>query len=78
MGAKWKTCNVPVATATVESIEPIDKSSWRITMSSNMPVDIMAIEAVWFNRFHKLRGVMNEPPKIKPSESKPMVENMRE
>ena len=43
-----------------------------------MPVDMMAMEAVWFSKFHKLRGVMNEPPKIKPSESKPMVEYKRE
>ena len=42
-------------------IEPTERSIWRITMMSTMPVAITAIEEVWTNRFQRLRGVMNRP-----------------
>ena len=61
-GPSSKTCRTPVATAMVESMEPTDRSSWRMTMSSTMPVDMMAMEEVWTSRVQRLRGVRKEPP----------------
>ena len=42
---------------TKPSIEPTDRSMLRVTMTSTMPVAMMAIEEVCTDRFHKLRGV---------------------
>ena len=42
-------------------IEPTDRSMWRMTMTSTMPVAMTAIEEVWTSRFQRLRGVMNRP-----------------
>ena len=46
----------------VDSIEPTDRSSWRMTMRSTMPVDMMAIDEVWTSSVQRLRGVRKEPP----------------
>ena len=66
MGTSSKTCRTAPATATRLSIEPMDRSSWRMTISSTMPVDMMAIEDVCTSRVHRLRGVRNEPPSRPP------------
>ncbi len=42
-------------------IDPTERSMWRMTMTSTMPVAMMAIEDVWTVKFHKLRGVRNRP-----------------
>ena len=42
-------------------IDPTERSMWRITMISTMPVAMMAMEEVWTVRFHKFRGVRNRP-----------------
>ena len=34
----------------------------RVTMTSTMPVAMIATEAVWTDRFQRLRGVRNTPP----------------
>ena len=43
-------------------MEPTDRSMWRVTMTSTMPVAITATEAVCTDRFHRLRGVRKVPP----------------
>ncbi len=45
-------------------IEPTERSMWRITMTSTMPVPMIAIEDVWTLRFHKFRGVRNRPSPV--------------
>ncbi len=47
------------------SIEPIDRSILRVTMTSTMPVAMMATDDDCTERFHKLRGVRNRPPDSK-------------
>lgn len=42
-------------------MEPTDRSMWRITMTSTMPVDMTAMEELWTDRFQRLRGVRNVP-----------------
>src|SRR5271155_1756681 len=44
------------------SIDPIDRSIFRVTMTSTMPVAMMATDEDCTDRFHKLRGVRNKPP----------------
>ena len=44
------------------SIEPIDRSMLRVTMTSTMPVAMMATDDDCTDRFHRLRGVRNNPP----------------
>ena len=43
-------------------IAPTERSMLRVTMTSTMPVDITAMEAVWTDRFQRLRGVRKTPP----------------
>ena len=45
-------------------IEPIDRSIWRMTMISTMPVVITAMVDVCTSRIQRLRAVRNEPPKM--------------
>ena len=42
-------------------IDPTERSMWRMTMTSTMPVAMTAIDDVWTLKFHKLRGVRNRP-----------------
>ena len=42
------------------SIEPTDRSMLRVTMTSTMPVAMMATEAICTDRFHRLRGVRKQ------------------
>src|SRR5271156_1127562 len=42
-------------------IDPTERSIWRMTMTSTMPVAMTAIDDVWTLKFHKLRGVRNRP-----------------
>ena len=46
------------------SIEPTERSIWRMTMISTMPVLITAIAEVWTSRFQRLRGVRNTPSPV--------------
>jgi len=40
-------------------MEPTDKSIWRMTMMSTMPVLMTEIDEVWTSRFQRFRGFMN-------------------
>ena len=42
--------------------DPTDRSMLRDTMISTMPVAMMAIEALWTERFQRLRAVRKSPP----------------
>ena len=44
------------------SIDPTDRSMFRDTISSTMPVAMMAMEVLWTERFHRLRAVRKSPP----------------
>ena len=44
------------------SIEPTDRSMLRETMTSTMPVAMIAMDEVWTVRNHRFRGVRNLPP----------------
>jgi hypothetical protein len=64
------------------SIDPTDRSMLRVTMTSAMPVAIMATDDDCTDRFHKLRGVRNRPPEstwkaIQISSSAPTMPSMR-
>ncbi len=64
------------------SIEPIDRSILRVTMTSTMPVAMIATDDDCTDRFHKLRGVRNRPPDstwnaIQISASAPAMPSMR-
>ena len=50
---------------TVPTMEPTERSMLRETMTSTIPVAMIAIDDVWTERFHKLRGVMKVPPEMK-------------
>src|SRR5262249_32596032 len=39
-----------------------DRSMFRETITSTMPVAMMAMDALWTDRFHRLRGVRKRPP----------------
>ena len=56
------TCSTPMIMPTTPRIEPTDRSMLRVTMTSTMPVAMIATEAVWTDRFQRLRGVRNTPP----------------
>ena len=62
-GRIW-TCATPMIVETKPRIEPTERSMWRITMTSTMPVAMTAIEDVWTNRFQRLRGVRNTPSPV--------------
>ena len=47
----------PMIMATKPRIEPTDRSMLRVTMTRTMPVAMTATEAVWTERFQRLRGV---------------------
>ena len=55
----WVT---PMTIPIKPSIEPMDKSIFRVTMTSTMPVAMMATDDDCTERFHRLRGVRNRPP----------------
>ncbi len=44
------------------SIDPMDRSIFRVTMTSTMPVAMMATDDDCTEKFHRLRGVRNRPP----------------
>ena len=52
---------MPMMVETKATIEPTDRSMWRMTMTSTMPVAMTAIDEVWTDRFQRLRGVRNRP-----------------
>ena len=52
---------MPMMVETKATIAPTDRSMWRMTMTSTMPVAITAIDEVWTVRFQRLRGVRNRP-----------------
>ena len=45
-------------------IEPTERSIWRITMISTMPVAMIAIDDVWTVKFQRLRGVRKSPSPV--------------
>ena len=58
------TCVTPMIVETKPMIEPTERSIWRMTMMSTMPVAMMAIDDVWTLKFHRLRGVRNRPSPV--------------
>ncbi len=44
---KMRTCATPMIVETKPMIEPTERSMWRMTMTSTMPVAMTAIEEVW-------------------------------
>ena len=54
---------------TTPRIAPTDRSMLRVTITSTMPVAMIATEAVCTERFQRLRGVRKTPPE---SRSKPI------
>ena len=42
--------------------DPTDRSMLRDTMMRTMPVAMIPTEALWTDRFQRLRGVRNRPP----------------
>ena len=63
---------VPMQTAVKPRTEPTERSMWRMTMISTMPVVITAMEEVWTSRIHRLRGVRKVPPR-RPSPPRTMA-----
>ena len=64
------------------SMEPIDRSMLRVTITSTMPVAMMATDDDCTDKFHKLRGVRNRPPEstsktIQISSNAPIMPSMR-
>src|ERR1700722_9709724 len=55
------TCATPMIVETKPMIDPTERSMWRMTMTSTMPVAMTAIDDVWTLKFHKLRGDRNRP-----------------
>ena len=53
---------VAMDTEVTPRIEPTERSIWRMTMISTMPVVITAMDEVWTSRIQRLRGVRNVPP----------------
>ena len=47
--------------ATNTTIDPIDRSMLRDTMTRTMPVAMMPTAADWTDRFHRFRGDMKRP-----------------
>ena len=45
-------------------IDPTERSIWRMTMMSTMPVAMIAIEDVWTLKFQRLRGVRKRPSPV--------------
>ena len=76
MGTSSNTCSTAPPTATRLSMEPIDRSSWRMTISNTMPVDMMAMEEVWTSNVQRLRGVRKEPPRSPPKLPRMMPDAM--
>ncbi len=73
MGPSQNTCMVAMQTDVKPRIDPTDRSMWRITMISTMPVVITAMEDVCTSRIHRLRGVRKLPPnRPSPSRRKPL------
>jgi len=64
------------------SIEPIDRSMLRVTITSAMPVAMMATGDDCTDKFQRLRGVRNRPPEsmckaIQIAMSAPIMPSMR-
>ena len=55
----WMT---PMTMPTNPSIEPIDRSMLRVTITSTMPVAMIATDDDCTERFQRLRGVRKSPP----------------
>lgn len=55
-------CATPITMPITPSTEPTERSMLRITMTSTMPVAMIATEEVCTDRFQRLRGVRKSPP----------------
>ena len=64
-GGSHSTWSMAITIPTVPTMEPTERSMLRETMTSTIPVAMIAIAEVWTERFHRLRGVMNVPPEMK-------------
>ena len=59
-----RTWATPMIVDVKPTIEPTERSIWRMTMTRTMPVAMTAIDDVWTLRFHKLRGDRNRPSPV--------------
>ena len=80
--ARYCVCATPMHIAAKPRMEPTDRSMFRVTMTSTMPVDMIATDEVCTDRFHRFRGDMKRPPDrrskaIQISSSAPIMPSMR-
>ena len=61
MSVRYLVCRSAIAMPTAASIEPTDRSMLRDTMTSTMPVAMIATTEVCTDRFHRLRDVRTAP-----------------
>ena len=54
--------NIAIVYPRKPSIDPTERSMLRDTMISTMPVAMIPIEALWTDRFQRLRGLRKVPP----------------
>ena len=55
-GGSHSTWSTAITIPTVPTMEPTERSMLRETMTSTIPVAMIAIDEVWTERFHRLRG----------------------
>src|SRR5207247_8066077 len=55
------------------SIDPTERSMLRDTITRTIPVAMIAIEALWTDRFQRLRAVRNVPPDTMPKLTQMMI-----
>src|SRR5437899_8853029 len=58
--------NIAIVYPRNPSIDPTERSMLRDTMTSTIPVAMIAIEALWTDRFQELEAVGNLPPGTSP------------
>ena len=61
-GGSHSAWSIAMTMPTMPTIEPTERSMFRETMTSTIPVAMIATEEVCTERFHRLRGVRNVPP----------------
>src|SRR3989475_3696818 len=65
--------NIAIVYPRKPSIDPTERSMLRDTMTRTIPVAMIAIEALWTDRFQRLRAVRNVPPDTMPKLTQMMI-----
>ncbi len=63
-GGNHSVCSMAMTMPTTPTMEPTERSMFRETMTSTIPVAMIPTEEVCTERFHRFRGVMNVPPEM--------------